>query len=355
VSKVLSLIDTIIHQSPPEWRLDLMTVAIEVENLTKLYGDLLAVDHISFSVNESEIFGFLGPNGAGKTTTTRMLTGISTPTEGSAKIMGYDIRDQAVQAKEQMGIVTDISNVYLDLTAWDNLVFTAKLYGIPKGVREKRAKELLDTFGLLSVKDEKTRDFSGGMKRRLTIAMALVNEANVLFLDEPTAALDVQSVRTIRELIRNLNASGITIFLTTHNMHEASELCDRVAIINQGIISEIDTPEHLKQAMDRVHSVEIAFDEEQEGITEELRQLQSVREVEKRGTKIRLFTLEPPKTLSEVFEFSRSRNMHLMSINTLIPTLEDVFLELTGEKIVERSKRPQKSRKGKNQERGRGN
>jgi ABC-2 type transport system ATP-binding protein len=329
--------------------------AIKVDHLTKMYGDFLAVDHISFSVREGEIFGFLGPNGAGKTTTTRMLTGISTPTEGSARIMGYDIRNQAVHAKEQMGVVTDISNVYLDLTAWDNLVFTAKLYGISKGKREDRARDLLETFGLSKVKDEKTRTFSGGMKRRLTIAMALVNEANVLFLDEPTAALDVQSVRTIRELIRTLNATRITVFLTTHNMHEASELCNRVAIINQGRISKIDTPEQLKQAIERVHSVEVVFDKERTGVMEDLRTLPSVREVQQRGTKFRLFTLEPPQTLQEVFAFSKEKNMQLMSINTLTPTLEDVFLELTGEEISERPGTPHTSRKGEKQGRGRKN
>jgi ABC-2 type transport system ATP-binding protein len=259
--------------------------------------------------------------------------------------MGYDIREQAVRAKEQMGVVPDISNVYLDLTAWDNLVFTAKLYGIPKGKREERTRELLETFGLTKVKDERTRNFSGGMKRRLTIAMALVNEANVLFLDEPTAALDVQSVRTIRELIRNLNVTGITVFLTTHNMHEASELCDRVAIINQGRIAEIDTPEHLKQAIERVHSVEIVFEKDYVEIIEKLKDLPSVREAQKRGLKFRLFTLEPPRTLQEVFEFTKSENLQLMSVNTLSPTLEDVFLELTGEEIIERPSEPRKGGK----------
>lgn len=300
----------------------------------------MAVNQINFTITQGEIFGFLGPNGAGKTTTTRMLTGISTPTEGSARIMGYDIRKQAFQAKEQMGVVTDISNVYNELSAWDNLIFTAKLYGLSRAKRQERARELLEMFGLYNVRNENVRGFSGGMKRRITIAMALVNEAKVLFLDEPTTGLDVQSVRKIRELIRELNAGGTTIFLTTHNMREANELCDRVAIINQGRLATIGTPEHLKQTMDKVHSVEIAFDGGTPELVTELKALPSVREVQKRENKFRLYTLRPPEALSEVFAFSRRKKLRVLDVETFGPTLEDVFVELTGEKIVQRPKGP---------------
>jgi ABC-2 type transport system ATP-binding protein len=317
-----------------------LTLAIEVENFTKVYGDLLAVDHIDFMVRTGEIFGFLGPNGAGKTTTTRMLTGISTPTEGSARIMGYDIRKNAFQAKEQMGVVMDISNVYNELSAWDNLIFTAKLYGVPRAKQRKRAQKLLELFGLYDVRNENMQGFSGGMKRRITIAMALINEAKVLFLDEPTTGLDVQSVRKIRELIRELNKNGTTIFLTTHAMNEANELCDRVAIINQGRIASIGTPEQLKQTMKKVHSVEVAFAESPPTLEKALSALSNVREVHKRGDKYRLYTLRPPNVLSEVFTFATRNNLQLISVNTLGPTLEDVFVELTGDEIVQRPKGP---------------
>lgn len=313
-----------------------MTSAISVSNLTKMFGDFTAVDHISFDVDAGEVFGFLGPNGAGKTTTTRMLTGISTPTEGSAQIMGYEIHSFA--AKERMGVVTDLSNVYNDLSAWDNLIFTGKLYGLGRRRREEKAEELLEMFGLLEVRDDNVREFSGGMKRRLTIAMALINEADVLFLDEPTTALDVQSVRTIRELIRELNESGKTIFLTTHNMAEANELCSRIAIINQGRIGTIGTPEELKQAMEKMHSIEIAFDRTTDSLKSDLQGIVSVREVQKRGDKFRLFTYDPPETLAGVFGLAESKGMKLLTVNTLGPTLEDVFLELTGEQIVQRGK-----------------
>jgi ABC-2 type transport system ATP-binding protein len=325
-----------------------MVNAIEVENLTKQFDDFTAVDGISFEVEKRAVFGFLGPNGAGKTTTTRMLTGISTPTEGTARIMGYDIQKQSFRAKEQMGVVTDISNVYNDLSAWENLIFTGKLYGLHRNEREERAHELLDMFGLEQVKDENVREFSGGMRRRLTIAMALINNANVLFLDEPTTALDVQSVRTIRELIRELNEQDKTIFLTTHNMAEANELCTEIAIINQGRIGTIGTPEKLKQAMDKVHSVEVVFEDHTPNLIEDLDNLSSVREAEKRGDKIRLYTTQPSNTLSEAFAFAEQRNLRVISVNTLSPTLEDVFLELTGEKIVRR----QEEGKGKGPGRG---
>jgi ABC-2 type transport system ATP-binding protein len=328
-------------------QVDLMAYAIEVENLTKKFGDFVAVNDISFNVQQGEVFGFLGPNGAGKTTTTRMLTGISTPTAGTARIMDYDIRDEAFQAKELMGVVTDLSNVYNELTAWDNLIFTAKLYGVPRGQRADRANELLEMFGLSDVKNQDVGEFSGGMKRRLTIAMALVNEAKVLFLDEPTTALDVQSVRTIRNLIRQLNAKGTTIFLTTHNMAEASELCDRIAIINQGEIGVIDSPERLKQTIERTHSIEVTFTESGSDNIQALEKLGSVRNIKKHGDKLRLYTDDPTTTISDVFQFAQESNLRILSINTLSPSLEDVFLELTGEKIVERPKKGGPGRGGK--------
>jgi ABC-2 type transport system ATP-binding protein len=324
-----------------------MTSAISVKSLTKRFGDFTAVDRISFDVEVGEIFGFLGPNGAGKTTTTRMLTGISSPTEGRAEIMGHEIHSFA--AKERMGVVTDLSNVYNDLSAWENLIFTAKLYGLSRKRREEKATELLDIFGLSEVRENNVREFSGGMKRRLTIAMALINDADVLFLDEPTTALDVQSVRIIRELIRQLNEEGTTIFLTTHDMSEANELCSRIAIINQGRIGVIGPPEELKQAMDKMHRVEVVFDQKSEHVVSDLKQLSTVREVQEIGNKFKIFTTNPSDTLKELFEFSNAHKLEMTTVNTFGPSLEDVFLELTGQQIVHRgnSQTRKKQRKGR--------
>jgi len=304
--------------------------AIEVSNLTKYYGDLLAVDHINFEVKKGEIFGFLGPNGAGKTTTIRMLTGISIPTEGTAIIMGYDIQREPIDAKEQMGIVPDISYVYNELSAWDNLIFTGMLYDMPKAYRKSRAEELLRMFGLYERRGEKVQGFSRGMKRRVCIAMALMNRSSILFLDEPTSGLDVQSVLIIRDLVRKLNQQGLTIFLTTHNMEEANQMCDRVAIINHGRIAAIDTPEKLKRTLESLQSVEIAFDTAPEDALKELQALPRVSEVVKEGDKFRLFTNNPSSALASVWRYAEGKHVKPITVNTLGPSLEDVFVKLTG-------------------------
>ena len=307
--------------------------AIDAMEIAKRYRDFLAVDHISFSVDQGEIFGFLGPNGAGKTTTIKMLTGVSTPSDGRASILGYDIVKQSVMAKSLMGIVPDISNTYDEISAWDNLIFTAKLYGVPKARRKERASELLKRFDLYERRGKKVGEFSSGMKRRVCIAMALMNESKLLFLDEPTVGLDVESVRVIHELIGSLKEEGLSIFLTTHNIEEASQMCHRVAIINRGKIVAIDTPESLKRAMKGRQSIEVAFRAEAPELQPSLAKLPSVKEVQKRGDKLRLLTDDPPRTLKELGHLIEQNNLEPITLNTLGPSLEDVFLELTGKKM----------------------
>jgi len=307
-----------------------MEKAVESFGLTKYYGDLLAVDHISFDVSRAEIFGFLGPNGAGKTTTIRMLTGISIPSEGTALIMGYDIQHQPIEAKEQMGIVPDISNVYNELSAWDNLIFTGRLYDMPKDFRQNRAEELLKLFGLYERRGDKVQGFSRGMKRRVCIAMALMNKASILFLDEPTSGLDVQSVLIIRDLIRKLNQKGLTIFVTTHNIEEASQMCDRIAIINHGKIVAIDTPEKLKRTAQSLQSIEVAFEVTPESALKDLTSLPQVSETLKEGDKFRLFTQDPSTALAGIWNYAQTNHLKLITVNTLGPSLEDVFVKITG-------------------------
>lgn len=303
--------------------------AIEVENLTKQFGDLTAVDHINFEATDGEIFGFLGPNGAGKTTTIRMLTGITNPTEGTAKIFEYDIQSETIAAKRLMGIVPEISNIYDDLSAWDNLMFTGELYCISRVDREKKARELLEMFGLYDRRNEKAKNFSKGMKRRLTIAMGLINNPSLLFLDEPTSGLDVQSVRNIKDIIMEMNQKGITVFLTTHNIEEANLTCDRVAIINKGKIAAIDTPERLKKTIQSVQSVEIAFDKTSPKLLKELENIPLVNEVRKEGDKFRLYTHDPAGVLEGLWEYAKTKNLKPVTLNTLGPSLEDVFVRLT--------------------------
>jgi len=304
--------------------------AIEAKSLTKYFGDFLAVDHVNFDVNQGEIFGFLGPNGAGKSTTIRMLTGVSTPTEGTAHIMGFDITRQPVDAKSVMGIVPDISNIYTELTAWENLIFTGKLYGIPREIREESAESLLKRFDLYGRKDEEVEGFSRGMKRRVCIAMALVNDSKILFLDEPTSGLDVKSVRGIRGMIRELNSEGLTVFLTTHNIEEASQMCDRIAIINRGKIAVIDTPEKIKRVMKSSQSVEVAFRETSKETQKTLEDLPSVIEMQKRGDKLRLLTEDPTQTLRQLWGVIEDQGLEPLTLNTLGSSLEDAFLQLTG-------------------------
>src|SRR5674536_330737 len=199
--------------------------AIDVSHLVKKFGTHAAVNDISFSVGSGETFGFLGPNGAGKTTTIRVLTGISSPTSGTATIFGHDIVRETVTALQSMGIVSETSNVYTDLTGWQNMMFSAQLYRVGRSERDKNATELLKRFELYERRRDKVHGFSKGMRRRLTIAMGLVNSPRLLFLDEPTSGLDVQSNLIIRDMISDLIAEGVTVFLTTHNIEEANVLC----------------------------------------------------------------------------------------------------------------------------------
>jgi len=304
--------------------------AIEVKDLVKYYGELLAIDHISFQVEKGEIFGFLGPNGAGKTTTQRILTGIIEANDGAAWIMGYNIRKDAFYAKSLMGIVPEMANPYIDISAWENLMLMGELYGVPKERRIKQADKLLKMLGLYERKNTKVKTFSKGMKQRLLLCIALISQSQILFLDEPTVGLDVQSSRLIRNLIRELNKDGLTIFLTTHNIEEANQLCSRIAIIDHGKIATIDSPENLRQAFRSMQSVEIGFAIPFDDI-ELLRKLAGVSQVKKVGENFRLYTEEPAKVIYELADFSRKSNIKFTTLNTLGPSLEDVFVKITEE------------------------
>lgn len=308
-----------------------MSIAVVVHNLTKRYGDIIAVDHISFEVKRAEIFGFLGPNGAGKTTTIRILTGIIRPDEGAATILGHNIEGEPLQAKQVMGIVPEMSNAYIDLSAWNNLMLIGELYGVPKKQRIERANKLLERFGLYDRKDQLVRGFSKGMKQRLILCMALINEPAILFLDEPTSGLDVESAKMIREIIMELNSAGATVFLTTHNMEEANKLCDRIAIINHGMIAAIDTPENLRMKSSSLQSIEASFDHLVN--TNDLAKIPCVKQIEKMGDKIKLYTSDPSETLNCIMDYARSHNMKIITLNTLAPSLEEVFLKLTQKNV----------------------
>ena len=300
-------------------------VAIQSVNLSKYYGKLLAVDHVSFTVRRGEFFGFLGPNGAGKTTTVRMLMGVIRADEGSASILEYAAG--SLKAKQLTGVVPEMANAYADLSGWDNLMLMAELYGIPASVARERATTLMQEIGLYPRKDSLVKTYSKGMKQRLILCMALVSDPEVLFLDEPTTGLDVQSARLIRDMLQGLNARGKTIFLTTHDMDEANQLCDRVAIINEGKIVVIDAPEKLRMAMSGKHSVEVSFDNMVS--PEFLADIPGVNTVKKLGDKYRLYTANPGELVVSLTNYSCSNGLKIISLNTLAPSLEDVFMALT--------------------------
>jgi len=303
--------------------------SIKAEYLTKKFNGFTAVDRISFKVKSGELFGLLGPNGAGKTTTIRMLTGIFRPTSGTAFIGEYDIQKNPLEAKQIMGIVPEMANAYVDLSAMRNLLLMGELYGIRKKVRIGKAENLLKLFGLYEKRNQKVKTFSKGMQQRLIVAMGLMNDPKLLFLDEPTAGLDVESVRLIRELIREFNSKGITIILTTHNIEEANQPCDKVAIMNHGKIVAIDRPEKLKNTFKSTASIEVAFDREVEA--EELLFGNVVTEVKKVGDKIRLYSARAEEVIPMLVEYSHSSGRKIISLNTLAPNLEDVFVKLTKE------------------------
>jgi len=305
--------------------------SIEANNLVKEFDGLRAVDKVTFEVNQGEIFGFLGPNGAGKTTTVRMITGVLMPDSGRAYIDGVDVTTDPISAKERIGIAPEEANCYIDLTARGNMHLAGELYSVPKKKIKEKSEELLNQFGLADRVDSKVKGFSKGMKQRLILAMALVNDPPILFLDEPTAGLDVASQRLIKERIRKLNKQGKTVFLTTHNISEADKLCDRVAIINKGQIATIDSPEKLKSTIQSTQSALVSFSGN--GLSQDkldcLKELKTVEEIEKEGDKYRLYGSDPGEIVEEVVDFARNENLKIISLNTSGPSLEEVFTHLT--------------------------
>jgi ABC-2 type transport system ATP-binding protein len=307
-----------------------MENAIEVSDLTKHYGDVKAVDGVSFKVARGEFFGLLGPNGAGKTTTIRMLTGLTKPSSGTAKVAGRDCTREALAVKQRIGVVSEVSNLYNEMSAWDNLMFIGELYGVDKLTREARAKQLLEVFQLYDRRNDHLLGYSKGMKRRIRIAAALLHRPEVLFLDEPTSGLDVQSSRLIRSIIRELNREGVTVFLTTHYIDEADQLCDRVAIIKDGKIVAEGSPEKLKSSLEREPIIEIVFDRDAPDLERQLLGEPSVKEITKQAQRYQIRTTDSSTTITEVARFASSSGLEILSINTKQPSLEDVFLKHTG-------------------------
>lgn len=302
---------------------------ITVRGLVKRFGPVTAVAGVDFDVQAGEVFGFLGPNGAGKTTTIRMLTGVLDPSDGTATIQNHDIRTEALLSRAHLGVVPEAANVYLDLTVWRNLMLMAELHGVPRRRRVSEGERLLEALGLADRKLHKARTLSKGLRQRLMLCAALVTGPEILFLDEPTSGLDVAGARLIRQIVRKLNDDGLTVFLTTHNMDEAEEMCSRVAIINQGRIVAIDTPERLRSAMRSSQYVELSFRSEGPSPAE-LQALPGVSRVRQEGNAVRLYSQTPGRVAMEVARVAEAQGAEIDHLCTCKPSLEDVFLHFTG-------------------------
>ncbi|RKZ29398.1 ABC transporter ATP-binding protein [bacterium] len=302
---------------------------IDVVKLTKTFEDIIAVNEISFSVDEGEIFGFLGPNGAGKTTTINILTGLSRPDSGTIVVAGLDCTKNPKAAQHLIGIVPDESNLYPELSGFDNLCFCASLYGIRKKERCERARELLQIFGLREAANRKFAGYSKGMKRKLTIAAGIIHRPQILFLDEPTTGIDVASARQIRQLISALNSNGTSIFLTTHYIEEAERLCNRIAFIVKGRIVRIDTIENLMGQTQGQHVVQFAFqtttDKACEYIKAEFPELQC-------KTVSEGISIESPLPIrvGPLVRLLEDNGLEVTEAKKILPTLEDVFVKITG-------------------------
>jgi len=299
-------------------------------DLTKVFNhSLVAVDHVSFEVKQGEIFGFLGPNGAGKTTTINMLITVLKPTDGTASICGYDLVRQPNDVRNCIGVVPQEYTADEDLTGQENIMLCADLYGIPRNMSEKRAKELLDLVELTPFKDKRVETYSGGMRRRLELACGLINRPRVLFLDEPTLGLDVQTREATWNYIKKLKQEyGMTLFMTTHYLEEADTLCDRIAIIDHGKILVTGSPDDLKSALGG--DVITLGVEGESDITDLVRGLQNVKEVKKQNGMYLIKAENGDVTAPMIIEALRRNGYKVTRLSLTRPTLNEVYLDYTG-------------------------
>jgi len=309
--------------------------SIETKSLTKSFGDLVAVNDISFSVEKGEIFGFLGPNGAGKSTTMMIFTTLLKPTSGKALIAGFDVTKDAKQVRENIGFVQQETTVDEYLTGRENLLLQAKLNHIPKNEINQRIDDVLELIELSDKQDQAVVTYSGGMRKRLDIAGGLLHHPKVLFLDEPTVGLDIQTRRKIWQYIKKIHVEfEMTIFVTTHYMEEADSLCDRIGIMDHGKIQVIDTPENMKNALgNEIISLVVDTNNNHDSFLEELKKIEFIKKINEDNLKLTLFTSNGTEVIPEIFQISSKLDIKINSISLTQPTLDDVFISYTGHEI----------------------
>ena len=304
--------------------------AIVVEELAKRFEKVDAVAGISFRVRQGELFGFLGPNGAGKSTTINLLTGLARPDAGSIRLGGIDCTQRPRAAQHLIGVVPDESNLYPELSGYENLAFCGALYGLAKRERETRARELLDAFGLAEAAGRKFGGYSKGMKRRLTIAAGIIHRPEILFLDEPTTGIDVASARQMRQLIAELHRAGTTIFLTTHYIEEAERLCERIAFIVAGRIVQIDWVEHLLQPLQGRHRVRIVSANGTSGPPDGLAEVFPTLAFSCPEPGVLEAEAGEPIRVGAIVRVLEERGIEVVEARRLRPSLEEVFVRVTG-------------------------
>jgi ABC-2 type transport system ATP-binding protein len=315
--------------------------AIDVRALTKRFGEFTAVDGISFSVAEGEIFGMLGPNGAGKSTLIRMLTTLIQPTGGTAIVAGADVRQQADEVRRAIGVIPQAMTSDLELSATENLSIFAKLYGVPRDKRKRLVGELLEAVELTQWADQPVKHLSGGMRRRVEIARGLVHEPRIFFLDEPTTGLDPVSRTHVWEMLRRIKAErDLTVLLTTHYMDEADKLCDRIAIVDHGQLKTLDSPMRLKAAVSGQITVEAAFVAPPPGWQSQLRALPGVQEVSGDDALARLTSDGGPTTTLAMLELAAQAGVTVQSLSVQSATLDDVFVHFTGRQLRDALQEP---------------
>jgi ABC-2 type transport system ATP-binding protein len=301
--------------------------AIELRALCKTFGQFRAVDRLTLAVEQGEIFGLLGPNGSGKTTTINLISGLSTPTSGEVQVLGYQMPHHARRIRRVLGTVPQETALYEELSAWDNLDFHADLFGMARQGKKERIRQMLDLVQLQERKHSRVGTFSGGMKRRLALARALLHDPQLLYLDEPTLGVDVQSRRAIWDYILSLHQQDKTVLITTNYLEEAQALCERIAILDHGKLIAVDTPEHLKQTyggsvveLETVQRIDVADD---------LRALPGIKEVREDGTHLTITTQEGGEVVPQIINLvTKLGELHTIAVRE--PTLDEIFLQLTG-------------------------
>jgi ABC-2 type transport system ATP-binding protein len=308
--------------------------AVEVENLTKRFGDFVAVDRLNFSVESGEIFGLLGPNGAGKSTLIRMMTTLVPPSQGTARINGFDVVREAGAVRQSIGVIPQAMTSDLDLSAQENMSIFAKLYGIGRDKRRRTIADLLRAVDLEQWADKPVKMFSGGMRRRLEIARGLVHEPNLFILDEPTTGLDPVSRVAVWAMLAKLKREHeLTILVTTHYMDEADKLCDRVAIIDHGKLVALDSPLKLKASVPGKNILEAGFSNAPPEWAAVLQALPDVAEVKSEDSVFRISSNNGPRTTVALIEAARTAGIALTSLSVQSTTLDDVFVHYTGHQL----------------------